>query len=440
MKTKIVGVLALGVAIAGAARAGATHNTKAHVSQEKMAPRESFDTVRDALVVRASEAEMLAEATPAMWGRDVAAANLDLQLASLTGQWKYYASAERFVTLGLDAAHKRDEDGARGPALVRAELDFALHRFVDVLSDLAPVYAEAARSGDDELLAQAKALEGATRVVLGQYERGQTTLREAIDLDPDRDAHRQRLAVALVKTGDVDQALDIFATAERSAPTERSRAWIALQRGIVEMDRGRLSVARGHLSRARQSFPGYWLVDEHLAELDALEGHTADAKVAYEALVVRTGDPEHMDALAELVRPQDPERADALEARAHAVHEERLAQFPEAAAGHAVEHWLHVERDVERAITLAEKNYSVRPDGEARTRLAQAYLRGGRLPAAAAEMRAVLATRWISTEAYATAAVIFRRVGDVVSADAAEAKAIAWNPRAMESVAWLTTR
>ena len=48
--------------------------------------------------------------------------------------------------------------------------------------------------------------------------------------------------------------------------------------------------------------------------------------------------------------------------------------------------------DAKRAVELAQKNVELRPTGEARTRLAQAYLRAGRISEARAEIAKVLAS------------------------------------------------
>ncbi|MBS2014854.1 MAG: tetratricopeptide repeat protein [Deltaproteobacteria bacterium] len=437
-------VLTIALAAIASARVGEPRRAEANASVATRTPAEAaprFEDVRAEIERRASEAEVLAEVSSESWGRQTSAATLNLQLAGLTGDWARYESADRFVGLATAAARARGATESRGPLLARAELDYALHRFAKVLVDLEPVTSDALRGGNDELLAQTKALEGATRVALGEYDRGQGLLREAATLDPERSSHRQRLAVALVKTGDFDEAVDIFARAEAAAPAGRGRAWLALQRGLVEMERGRFPVARAHLARASRELPGWWLVDEHLAELDAAEGRHAEAEAALRSLVPRTGDPEHMDALAELVRARGEEKeAAALEARARAVHEARLAKLPEAAAGHAVEHFLRVEHDPARTVALAEKNREVRPDGEASTHLAQAYLCAGRVADARKEIDLVLATRWSSGETFATAAVVFARAGDAARAASMRAAALARNPRAMSDVAWLDAR
>ena len=79
----------------------------------------------------------------------------------------------------------------------------------------------------------------------------------------------------------------------------------------------------------------------------------------------------------------------------------------------------------------------MRPNGEARTRLAQAYLRAGRIGDAKHEIETVLASRWKSGDACATAALVFEAAHDTSAAQSAEAKARAWSPPAIDGLTWL---
>jgi Tfp pilus assembly protein PilF len=67
---------------------------------------------------------------------------------------------------------------------------------------------------------------------------------------------------------------------------------------------------------------------------------------------------------------------------------------------------------MERAVEIAELNARARPFGEARARLALAYLRAGRTDDANREIEAVLATAWSTGEAHAIAAEVFEARGD----------------------------
>jgi hypothetical protein len=204
----------------------------------------------------------------------------------------------------------------------------------------------------------------------------------------------------------------------------------------MDLARGRRTEGRRRLELARTLFPGFWQTEEHLAELDGEEGRDEVAIVSYRSLVARTSDPEFMEALARLVAERDPGEARALLERSNAIYEERLAMLPEASYGHALEHFLRMVPDPRRAVEIAEKNCALRPNGEAKTRLAQAYLRAGRVADAKDVILEVTSSAWISSESYATAARVLRRLGDA-DAQAMETRALALNPHAMDEINWL---
>jgi Flp pilus assembly protein TadD len=156
------------------------------------------------------------------------------------------------------------------------------------------------------------------------------------------------------------------------------------------------------------------------------------AIAAYRALVAQTNDPEFMDALAALTGDRS------LSERSNAIYEERLVKLPEASYGHALEHFLEFSVDAKRAVEVAQKNVALRPNGEARTRLAQAFVRAGRITEARAEIAKVLASQWVSAESIATAAIAARLAHDEATATKLETEAKAINPHALEELDWLT--
>ena len=93
--------------------------------------------------------------------------------------------------------------------------------------------------------------------------------------------------------------------------------------------------------------------------------------------------------------------------------------------------------DAARGVAIAQKNLALRPNGEARTRLAQAYVRAGRIADARTAIAHVLATKWVSAETYATAAIVHRLAHDDAAANALESKAKSLNEHAPEQLAWL---
>jgi hypothetical protein len=144
-----------------------------------------------------------------------------------------------------------------------------------------------------------------------------------------------------------------------------------------------------------------------------------------------------MDALAKLVEHDARDEAQALRARADAIYEDRLSKLPEATYGHALEHFLKERSDAGRALAVALANRNLRPNGEARTRLAQAYVKAGRLAEARAEIRLVTQSAWVSAESYATASVIAALSRDGRTAAEMARRATDLNPHALDEIAWL---
>jgi tetratricopeptide (TPR) repeat protein len=212
---------------------------------------------------------------------------------------------------------------------------------------------------------------------------------------------------------------------------------MALQRGLMDLDRGRYDEALGNYRRADRLFAGYWMIEEHIAELEALRGNGAEAERRYRELVSRTNDPEFMDALGEVLDARGARREAAdWHRRAEALYERDLERLPEASYGHALAHFLH-HGTAPRALTIARANYRLRPGGEASLRLAQALLRAGDLDGARARIEALLATPYGSAEVHATASLVYAALHVTARADRQEQLARAIRPDALEQLDWL---
>jgi tetratricopeptide (TPR) repeat protein len=392
----------------------------------------TYDHAVAELARKKKTAETLADAEPGSWSRRAAAASVQMGYAQLTGDYDSYVAADESLAQAFRTARGAIDDDAVGPLLLKAQLGYELHRLRPALASLEVPEKQATYFHDQALLSEITSLRGAIMFQLGDYDAGIALLRRSIELGP-TPGHKQRLAIALANVGGDEEATSIFDETTRSTDAPRSLAWIELQRGKMALARGRREEGRKRLENARMLFPGFWQTEEHLAELDAEEGHTARAIASYRALVRKTGDPEFMDALADLV---DPEEARALRLHSNAIYEDRLAKLPEASYGHALEHFLKGAADPARGLEIAKKNFALRPNGEARTRLAQAYVRAGRLDDARREILAVVASKWVSAESYATAAVVLRLAKDP-RATAMEDRARERNPHALDAIAWL---
>lgn len=323
----------------------------------------------------------------------------------LLGNYADFAAAQS----ALDRAFELAPRGA-GPHLAQAVLDFGVHRLARAEKGLAAIEGYAVPPGDGDR-AELELIRADIAFYRGDYDGALAGYRRGAAIDPE--AHVDfRMALYHSKTGRPDLARAAFDRAERSSPaTPQTRANYELLRGILDLDRGRLGSALAQFRRADANFPGHWLIEEHIAEVLALQGDLAAARPIYEGIVARTGHPEFMDALAAIAR-RGGDRAAAARwtLRAEQEWDRRLRLFPEAAYGHALDHYMGAGEPA-RALDLAQRNDRARPHGEAKIALAHALLISGRKEQARQTVEAVLATRWRTTELHALAAEIYDLLG-----------------------------
>ncbi|WAC22710.1 tetratricopeptide repeat protein [Blastomonas sp. SL216] len=325
--------------------------------------------------------------------------------AQLSGDYRDYAAAQAALDRAFAVAVK-----GSGPHLMRAALDFSMHRLAGAEAQLAATdaYAVPPDPGDR---AEIAAMRGDIAFYRGDYAAA-WALYDAADRLVPGSAHFRR-AIFAARTGQVDLADAYLAEAEKGyrSPTPQTRAYMQLQRGILDLDRGRLDDAMAHFRAADRLFPGRWLIEEHMAEVLTLQGKTRQAESLYTGIVQRTGHPEFIDALAAIAAAQgDKVRAERLYARSSALWAQRLKLFPEATYGHAIDHCM-AKQDWPCALRLAEANHKARPYGEAKIKLAAALLANRRTDEARTVIDAVLASRWRTPDLFATAADIYAASG-----------------------------
>ncbi len=353
-----------------------------------------------------------------------AVANLFLSRARLTGDYADYQHAEAW----LEKSFAADPTGKFGPFMTRASLNYTLHRLDRVDADF--VHAQLGHH-DNVAVSGFRRFEANLALQRGDYDDVEPRLHESIDLHPSI-SNLASLAYYLVGTGRYDEADATYQKAiERYHGTAREPlAWLHLQLGLADLGRGRYDEALAHYRDAERELSGYWLVEEHIAEILTLTGRTDEAMAMYLDIIERTGNPEFMDAVAGiLVDAGKPQEARAYIDRASERFAQLTAMYPEAAYGHALEHYLEFGEDPAYTVKLAERNHALRPNTDAKVLLAQAYLKAGRVDEAARTIAAGLATPWSTADLHVTAAEIYRRQGKTRAAAAADVKARAINPR-----------
>ncbi|WP_293676967.1 hypothetical protein [uncultured Phenylobacterium sp.] len=335
--------------------------------------------------------------------------NLYTERARLTGSYDDYGRAESLLNR-LQAQFS----GSEGVCMATARLHYALHRLakakevLDGCPGLAGTVEDLSKRADIAFYS-------------GRYKDAGIIYRAIVNQVGTPQAYIQ-LALFAAKTGSPGEALAFLEAAEHRyhGGSALQESWLALQRGLIEMDRGRYAEAHAMFALADERLPGYWLNEEHIAEIVALKGDTAAAKRILESVVKKTTAPEYLDALGAIeAEAGNSEAAKQLFDRAETIYVERARRFPEANAGHALDHYLDDAPRPTKALTLAQANYRNRPYGDAAIQLAKALLLNGRPAEAARLLEEELAKGWDTAETWWTLSLAAQAAGDPARAKTA---------------------
>lgn len=223
-----------------------------------------------------------------------------------------------------------------------------------------------------------------------------------------------RLAHLEFKLGDAERADRLFAEAEDELTAKQMRhyAWVELQRGVLDLKRGRRDEAAAHYERAARAYSGYWMVDEHTAELLGAAGEYERAAALYESVIRRAPRPEFMQALGELYDAAgNPEAAAAWHERAHAAYLESAGRGEVMYYHHLVDFYADVRGDGPEAVRWAEKDLALRENFATQAALAWALYRAGRYGEARRWIERSLASGARDAHLYRQAAAIYRLAG-----------------------------
>lgn len=400
---------------------GATQALASETQPTRRAATAGFTALVDTLDRRIDSLHARAADRPDDWLTRMHLGTALLERAGLTNRIEDFERVQQV----LDEAFAIAPRGS-GPLLLAARFNFSIHRLDVAERYLDQMDARALRKPDEHLVA--RVLRAEIALQRGHYDVALGGLTEVAAKRPE--AASAELALYHAKTGNATEAERLLEDALASTTTKdpRRRAWLQLQLGILAMDRGRSLVALEHLRAADAELPGWWLVQEHLAEVHDRLGDHDQAIAIYEELLRTTELPQLMDALAIAYRHAGRGvQADALVARAAAAWEDQLARLPEAAMGHGLQHHLQFGTP-ERALGLAEANVALRPGGEAQVALGQAYLRAGRFADALAVARRTLATPYRSAGLHDVAARAHAALGDLTAEQEQLALRSAINP------------
>lgn len=222
-----------------------------------------------------------------------------LDRARLSGSIDDYRKADAAIAQAFS-----NIDTRTGPLITRAKIHLALHRNAAALTDISLVKGRLLIDQYDAL-----AIDGLTADALLQL----GSLDKALELYSTNYARKpsfqnaSRLSRAYAARGNMQQAEHWLNVAQEQtvAQSNYQIAWLALQRGILDLTQTHLNNAYQHFEKADQHLPGYWLIEEHLAEVDTLLGRTALAENRYRAIVDRAPLPQMQIALADVLELRD---------------------------------------------------------------------------------------------------------------------------------------
>lgn len=382
-------------------------------------------------------------------GTDIAIANAEAQAAGADDQWLMHENVARSYLerarlsgnygdyVAADASLKRAFAVAApgtGPHLVRAKLDFQMHRLAEAERQLTLIEGYAIPSPPDER-AEVLGMRGDIAFYRGNLNAALQLYEEADRVSPGTATFRR--AIYAMKTGDFERAEIYLNQAEQEARLlpHQLRAFFEMQRGLLDLERGNWPSAENWFRKADRTFPGYWFAQAHLVQMWALRGNVEQAEQGYRKIIARSPQPEVMDALAALYRTQGNAVASREWAeRSGAIWAKRLQQLPEAAYAHALEHDL-VLGNPATALALARKNMAARPYGDSATLLGWSLLANNQPTDARDLLEQLNRTPWRSAQQYVALSQAYAMLGDSDRSDTARDAALKINPRAFDPAA-----
>lgn len=338
--------------------------------------------------------------------------------ACLTGIPSDFGSAEAAIDeVAKRAGHQEDL------CLLKANLYFKFHRLPDVKRALQQAPALRGRP-------EGKVLQADIDFQEGRYSEARAAYERAIENDRTWD-NLARLAHFQFKMGRIAEADDLYLQAEDelTAKEMRSYAWVELQRGVMQLSRGRYDAAQANYRKAQAGYSGYWLIDEHMAELLGAQGQYAEAAALYKHVVARVPKPELQQALGELYQlMEEPDQAEQWHSRALAAYLRSVEEGSVHYWHHLVDFFADVREDGAEAVVWARKDLALRDNFATQAALAWALWRNDQFTEAAAFMDRALASGVVDARLFQSAGQIYLSASQVEKGERLLRQATEINP------------
>lgn len=316
--------------------------------------------------------------------------------ASLTGDYGDFKVAATAIDRALAQSGSPEE-----LCLLKASLDFKLHRFSQVRKD----FEMAPNAAGSPLI---KMLQGDLAFQEGRYDDARKSYEASVESHKSWDSFA-RLAYYRFVFGDVAGADKLYVAAQDQLTAKEmgSYAWVELQRGFLRFSRGKYDEALVHYQRADEAYSGSWLVDDHTAEALGAQSRFREAEANYKKLIARSPRPEFHQALGDLyLFIGDSERAGQW-------HEKALAGYRESVDRGNVHYFHHlagfyadVLHDGPEAVRWARKDAELRDNFLTQDSLGWALYRDSQFAEALAAIDRALSSNVQDAQIFVHAALI----------------------------------
>jgi len=307
--------------------------------------------------------------------------------------------------------------------LLKANAAFKLHKLADVDSALRAV--PSVYDSDEGRLIRAD-----LDFQHGHYQAAESGYLDVLQRERSWGA-LARLAHLRGRMGDATGADNLYQEAEDqlTAKEMRAYAWLEMQRGFLDFVRGRPGEAGLHYRRADAAYPGYWLVEEHIAELLGSEGSCEEAAAILERIVSTVDRPDLDQAIGELYElAGDSGCARHWEERALNAYLQSAERGEVHYHHHLVDYYADVVEDGANAVKWAYKDLQLRENFATQAALAWALYRDGQFGNAVCWIDRALASRVVDARLYFRAGEIYCAAGDKARGDELRERALKLNP------------
>ena len=331
---------------------------------------------------------------------------------------------------GDPSGYERAEEALRKslvqlPGYTRARTTLALvlcnrHRFAEGLALAAQVYNE--NPGNLTALAAM----GDAQLELGRYSAAEATYQELLSASTEPSTLARMARLAELK-GQTDEALRLLRRAaddERKTGDAKAAAWYQVRLGEISFDAGRLDDAEHAFRAILKEFPDHHDATADLGKVLAARGRYDESIALLKKAVAIAAEPAVLAALGDLYARNGQE---GLAQRTYARLEETALRYPEYRRELSLFYSQH-DRQLQRALDLAQKELEARPDVYGYDALAWALYKEGRPGEAAKAMAEALKLGTRDARLFYHAGMIYDRLGDRAKAATWLGRALALNP------------